>query len=167
MFLDAYSIVIITDDQINSINCQIIYQYLLIVQLSAFDRTQFCRTLEAKLQVIPRNNSSGNLVVSGEQVQQLHTTITTATRSKDIARALIDFSRYYTWPSCISSIYIRSPCFVMFLSCLSSILHCCKLLFCQFLMSFRTRTSFSLYYAISSLINYSGVICNCSFFFVC
>ncbi|XP_018007436.1 transportin-3 [Hyalella azteca] len=67
-----------------------------LLQLCQFDRGRFCAMLEAKLRTIPRNNSSGHAVVTFEQIQELHTTITSATRSKEIAKALIDFSRYYT-----------------------------------------------------------------------
>ncbi|KAF2355057.1 Armadillo-type fold [Trinorchestia longiramus] len=67
-----------------------------LLQLNRFNRAQFCAVLEEKLRNIPRTNSSGNVVVSEEQVQELHSTITTAPRPKDIAKTLIDFSRYYT-----------------------------------------------------------------------
>ncbi|MCL4123759.1 UNVERIFIED_CONTAM: hypothetical protein GTU68_064559 [Idotea baltica] len=65
-------------------------------QLMAFDRPRFCLWLEAKLKEIPRTNSGGIEAISTAQILEVHKTITKATKTKEITRALVDFTRYYT-----------------------------------------------------------------------
>uniref|UniRef100_A0A2P2I2C8 Transportin-3-like n=1 Tax=Hirondellea gigas TaxID=1518452 RepID=A0A2P2I2C8_9CRUS len=67
-----------------------------LYQLGLFDRPQLREKLHQKLQSLPRTNSMGSVAVTDEQVQDLHSIITTATRVKDITRAIVEFSRYYT-----------------------------------------------------------------------
>lgn len=67
-----------------------------LFQLGVFDRAALCVAVEQKLRSLPRTNASGSIAVTPEQVQDLHNTITGATRVKEINKSLIEFSRFYT-----------------------------------------------------------------------
>ncbi|XP_068215164.1 transportin-3 isoform X2 [Palaemon carinicauda] len=65
-------------------------------QLMQFDRPKFCQWLEAKLKVLPTKNSGGVEAVTQVQLVEFHKAVTQAERTKEISRALVDFSRYFS-----------------------------------------------------------------------
>lgn len=64
-------------------------------KLVSYDRAKLCVLLENKLKTLPRTNSSGTVAATQQQVQDLHAVITGASKSRDITRTLIDFSKLY------------------------------------------------------------------------
>ena len=64
-------------------------------QLGMFNKERLILLLNEKLKTLPRTNSSGNIAVTGQQVSDLHQAVINAERTKEITRALVDFSRYY------------------------------------------------------------------------
>ncbi|XP_064103483.1 transportin-3-like isoform X1 [Macrobrachium nipponense] len=65
-------------------------------QIMQFDRPKFCHWLEAKLKVLPTKNSGGVEAVTQVQLVEFHKAVTQAERTKEISRALVDFSRYFS-----------------------------------------------------------------------
>lgn len=61
-----------------------------------YDRPKFCLWLEAKLKVLPTKNSGGVEAVSRVELVEFHKTVTQAERTKEITRALVDFSRFFS-----------------------------------------------------------------------
>lgn len=61
-----------------------------------FDRPKFCLWLEAKLKVLPTKNSGGVEAVTQAQLVEFHKAVTQAERTKEITRALVEFSRFFS-----------------------------------------------------------------------
>lgn len=66
-------------------------------QIMQFDRPKFCVWLEAKLKVLPTKNAGGVEAVSNTELAEFHKAVTQAERTKEITRALVDFSRFFSW----------------------------------------------------------------------
>ncbi|KAK3863762.1 hypothetical protein Pcinc_030497 [Petrolisthes cinctipes] len=65
-------------------------------QIMQYDRPKFCLWLETKLKVLPTKNSGGVDAVSRVELVEFHKTVTQAERTKEITRALVDFSRFFS-----------------------------------------------------------------------
>ncbi|XP_042872590.1 transportin-3-like isoform X2 [Penaeus japonicus] len=65
-------------------------------QIMQFDRPKFCLWLEAKLKVLPTKNSGGVEAVTQAQLVEFHKAVTQAERPKEITRALVEFSRFFS-----------------------------------------------------------------------
>lgn len=61
-----------------------------------YDRPKFCVWLEAKLKVLPTKNAGGVEAVSTTELAEFHKAVTQAERTKEITRALVDFSRFFS-----------------------------------------------------------------------
>ncbi|KAG7176748.1 Transportin-3-like 1 [Homarus americanus] len=61
-----------------------------------FDRPKFCLWLEAKLKVLPTKNSGGVEAITRNELVEFHKAVTQAERTKEITRALVDFSRFFS-----------------------------------------------------------------------
>lgn len=61
-----------------------------------YDRPKFCVWLEAKLKVLPTKNAGGVEAVSATELAEFHKAVTQAERTKEITRALVDFSRFFS-----------------------------------------------------------------------
>lgn len=65
-------------------------------QIMQFDRPKFCLWLEAKLKVLPTKNSGGVEAITQTELVEFHKAVTQAERTKEITRALVDFSRFFS-----------------------------------------------------------------------
>ncbi|KAK7058745.1 hypothetical protein SK128_012246 [Halocaridina rubra] len=65
-------------------------------QIMLFDRPKFCQWLEEKLKVLPTTNAGGVEAVTHVQLIEFHKTVTQAERTKEVSRALVDFSRFFS-----------------------------------------------------------------------
>lgn len=65
-------------------------------QIMQYDRPKFCVWLEAKLKVLPTKNAGGVEAVSAAELAEFHKAVTQAERTKEITRALVDFSRFFS-----------------------------------------------------------------------
>ena len=68
----------------------------LYLQIMQYDRPKFCVWLEAKLKVLPTKNAGGVEAVSSTELAEFHKAVTQAERTKEITRALVDFSRFFS-----------------------------------------------------------------------
>lgn len=71
--------------------------FVLSSQIMQYDRPKFCVWLEAKLKVLPTKNAGGVEAVSATELAEFHKAVTQAERTKEITRALVDFSRFFSW----------------------------------------------------------------------
>ncbi|XP_071517144.1 transportin-3 [Panulirus ornatus] len=65
-------------------------------QIMQFDRPKFCLWLEAKLKTLPTQNSGGVEAITQTELVEFHKAVTQAERTKEITRALVDFSRFFS-----------------------------------------------------------------------